>query len=141
MFWHSHQSGCMKQNHLIWAQVIIILKDYNYVWAHRMNSVSYFTMFNYTMSYPSIWLLYVQFFQSLFTITRAPALDMLTRYQLFFFFWILTVIFVASICRTPLPDSVKSVLEEGINLYQLHTQRFGRYVVTITFNEKDSEDW
>lgn len=92
------------------------------------------------MSYPSIWLLYVQFFQSLFTITRASALDMLTRYQLFFFFWILTVIFVASIYRTPLPDSVKSVLEEGINLYQIHTQRFGRYVVTITFNEKDSED-
>lgn len=28
--------------------------------------------------------------------------------------------------RAPLPDSVKSVMEDGINLYQLHTKRFGR---------------
>ncbi|KAM7522308.1 hypothetical protein LguiA_012210 [Lonicera macranthoides] len=28
--------------------------------------------------------------------------------------------------RSPLPDSVKSILEEGINLYKLHTNRHGR---------------
>lgn len=30
------------------------------------------------------------------------------------------------ICRSPLPDSMKSVLEEGISLYELHTNRHGR---------------
>lgn len=31
--------------------------------------------------------------------------------------------------RDPLPDSVKSVLEEGISLYKLHTSRHGRFAL------------
>lgn len=38
-------------------------------------------------------------------------------------------VFLNCICRSPLPDSVKSVLEEGINLYKLHTNRHGRLVL------------
>lgn len=36
-----------------------------------------------------------------------------------------------SVCRSPLPDPVKSVLEEGINLYNLHRDRHGRYYYGI----------
>lgn len=38
-------------------------------------------------------------------------------------------VFLNCICRSPLPDSVKFVLEEGINLYKLHTNRHGRLVL------------
>lgn len=31
-------------------------------------------------------------------------------------------------CRNPLPDDLKSILEEGISLYKLHTSRHGRLV-------------
>lgn len=34
-------------------------------------------------------------------------------------------------CRSPLPDPVRSVLEEGINLYDLHRNRHGRYNYVI----------
>ncbi|KAA8544005.1 hypothetical protein F0562_021818 [Nyssa sinensis] len=43
--------------------------------------------------------------------------------------------------RSPLPDSVKSVLEEGINLYKLHTNRHGRLESTKGSYAKDWAKW
>lgn len=39
-----------------------------------------------------------------------------------------------SVCcfRKPLPDSVKSILEEGIDLFRLHNSKHGRYLVFIS---------
>ncbi|KAJ0083774.1 hypothetical protein Patl1_30766 [Pistacia atlantica] len=43
--------------------------------------------------------------------------------------------------RSPLPDGVKSVLEEGINLYKLHTNRHGRLESTKGSYAKEWAKW
>ncbi|CAI9105205.1 OLC1v1004078C1 [Oldenlandia corymbosa var. corymbosa] len=43
--------------------------------------------------------------------------------------------------RSPLPDSVKSVMEEGINLYKLHTNRHGRLESTKGTYAKEWAQW
>ncbi|CAL5387263.1 unnamed protein product [Camellia sinensis] len=43
--------------------------------------------------------------------------------------------------RDPLPDSVKSILEEGLNLYQLHQRRHGRAEPTKGSYAKDWAKW
>ncbi|XP_059626746.1 tRNA ligase 1 [Cornus florida] len=43
--------------------------------------------------------------------------------------------------RSPLPDSVKSILEEGMNLYKLHTSRHGRLDSTKGSYIKDWAKW
>ncbi|GMH07895.1 hypothetical protein Nepgr_009735 [Nepenthes gracilis] len=43
--------------------------------------------------------------------------------------------------RAPLPDSVKSILEEGINLYRLHIQRHGRLDSTKGTYAKEWAKW
>ncbi|CAK9174417.1 unnamed protein product [Ilex paraguariensis] len=43
--------------------------------------------------------------------------------------------------RNPLPEPVKSVLEEGINLYKLHTNRHGRLESTKGMYTKDWAKW
>lgn len=48
---------------------------------------------------------------------------------LFLFLWLNFC--TSSNCRDPLPDPLRSVLEEGINLYDLHTKRHGRLVKSL----------
>ncbi|KAF6134725.1 hypothetical protein GIB67_002126 [Kingdonia uniflora] len=43
--------------------------------------------------------------------------------------------------RSPLPDPVKSILEEGINLYKLHTISHGRLDSTKGSYTKDWAKW
>ncbi|KAK9279399.1 hypothetical protein L1049_013078 [Liquidambar formosana] len=43
--------------------------------------------------------------------------------------------------RSPLPDPVKSILEEGINLYKLHTDRHGRLESTKGTYAEDWSKW
>ncbi|KAF2321834.1 hypothetical protein GH714_003023 [Hevea brasiliensis] len=43
--------------------------------------------------------------------------------------------------RSPLPDPVRSILEEGINLYRLHTNRHGRLESTKGSYAKEWANW
>jgi hypothetical protein len=60
---------------------------------------------------------------------RANKLELSTATNCNFIFnWFISNLIVFSLCiyRTPLPDPVKSVLEEGIDLFNLHSRRHGR---------------
>ncbi|KAJ9178168.1 hypothetical protein P3X46_010077 [Hevea brasiliensis] len=43
--------------------------------------------------------------------------------------------------RSPLPDPVRSILEEGINLYRLHTNKYGRLESTKGSYAKEWANW
>ncbi|KAG0481926.1 hypothetical protein HPP92_010010 [Vanilla planifolia] len=45
------------------------------------------------------------------------------------------------VCRKPLPDPLKNILEEGINLYILHKSRHGRAEPNKGSYAKDWVDW
>ncbi|KAL2938275.1 tRNA ligase 1, partial [Bienertia sinuspersici] len=52
-----------------------------------------------------------------------------------------TLIFILLLSRACLPDPVKAVLEEGLNLYKLHTKRHGRMESTKGSYANDWVKW
>jgi len=50
--------------------------------------------------------------------------------QIEFIYSLINILFVFfPMCRNPLPEPVQSILEEGIDLYKLHTKRHGRSIL------------
>lgn len=101
---------------LVWWSNVSILYDGSWVWTLETPPYEKLRIMMLTLG-PFRLMLYVHWndFIMLWFIA-------LTVYFLFF----------SSIWRSPLPESIKSTLEEGINLYRLHFNRHGRLVPLLS---------